>query len=569
MKINYSVQSLPYWFLLLLLIAITVVRFISLDKGFFTFFDEAYFLLKARDVADGVITGKSQWNFLAVHWFPFWDLSDAIHSRAAGNILALITAIIAAIASVITFGRKHWIQYLSVCLLVMLSVGGQICYVNMQAFLLCTSLSAFLVYAKTENKLLQKVMLILTGFQAGLSVFVIMPGGILTLFGYAVVVLLLNRDNLKIGIAQLAFGVIGIVLCLAYMHFFVCNLKDVLDAMSFTASYFAKSGYHYDPMSFAMAIGLFFRDCIFIFVFYCGAYFIANKLVFDKAKWVSGVLYMALVFIYLYYQKKPVISSAMFFSSIVVIPFVFGKHKEISWGWLFTKENVINAFLFCFPLIASMGTNTALSGRIACFLVAWCFIWFGQEVKQDTEKTRWYVAITAILILLFPMVKGTVSSFRDTDNCVHFEKGNPDFAKLYINQSQREYFDKVYDLMQEYGFQEDSSIVFTAAFDYATVLAFNAKLSSNFHQVNNFLYWDKSKMLKPDFIILCGWDEMVIGEELKKVGWGWPEEFDAYEMGTPETTVITSSDIEQRKVYCRKSLKGLITQNNNYTPNDS
>jgi hypothetical protein len=92
-------------------------------------------------------------------------------------------------------------------------------------------------------------------------------------------------------------------------------------------------------------------------------------------------------------------------------------------------------------------------------------------------------------------------------------------------------------------------------FDYATVYAFDAKLSSNFHQTNNFLYWDASTMLRPDFIILSGWDEIVIGDKLKTVGWGWPEEFDAYDMGTPESTVLTSPDIEQRTVYCRKGLK--------------
>ena len=555
MKKYITINYTPYLLLLILAIVVLVIRFLSLDKGFFTFYDEAYFLLKAREVTEGIITGKSQWNFLAVHWFPFWDLSDAIYSRAAGNVLAILAAIIAAVSSSVSFGKNHWLKYLSVSLLVYLSVGGQICYVNMQAFLLCVALSAFLVYTRMEKESIKRIMLVIAGFAGGLSLFVIMPGGALTLLCFAIVVILINRGSVKKGFQQLAFGLIGVVISLAYLHFFICNLRDVLDAMSFTASYFTKSGYHYDPMSFAIAIGLFLRDCIFIFVFYCGAYYLAGKLHFPKFKWISGVIYLALILVYTYYQKKPVISSAMFFSSLVVIPFVFDNLGKCSWKEVFSEKGIFNAFLFCFPLIASMGTNTALSGRISCFIISWCYIWFGTESSEDSAKPQWYVTLAALLIVLFPAIKGTVSTLRDTDNCVHFEKGNPDFAKLYIKQEQKEYFDRVFDLMRDYGYQEDSSVVFTAMFDYATVLALNAKLSSNFHQTNNFLYWDKASMLKPDFVILSGWDEMVIGEELRNTGWGWPEEFDAYDMGTPETTVLTSADIEQRTVYCRKALK--------------
>lgn len=95
-------QKLPYWLIFIISVAVIIIRFINLDKGFFSFYDEAYFLLKAREVTDGIITGKSQWNFLAVHWFPFWDLSDAVFSRAAGNILAILAAIVATISSAIS-----------------------------------------------------------------------------------------------------------------------------------------------------------------------------------------------------------------------------------------------------------------------------------------------------------------------------------------------------------------------------------------------------------------------------------------------------------------------------------
>lgn len=544
-------ERILWWFLAGVLAIICILRMSLFDKGFFTFYDDAYFLLKAKEVGEGVITGKSQWNFIAVKWFPYWDLSSKVLSNMAGYVLVLAAAINAAIASAVAFGKNGFIKYLAICALVLLPEAGQITYVTLQSFLLCASISAFLVYWKSDNRWLRFGMLLIAGFMAGLSLFVIMPGGFLTLAYYAVLVLILNRGKIYRGIAELGVGLGGVIICLAYMHNCICPLDKIVEAMRFTASYFTKTGYHYDPFSFAVAIGLFLRDCIFIFVFYIGAYYLSKKVRLNGFAWIGGAMYLLLVFVYIHYQKKPVISPAMFFSSVIILPALFERWTlEKCWTALISNDSHVRIFLFCFPLIAAMGTNTALSSRITCFLVAWAFLWFNRNMD-----TKWYVTLAAILIMLLPLAKGTYDSFKDNENRVYFTRGNKHFAKIAITEKQKDYYDKVYDLVTEYGFKPDSSVVFTAMFDYATVYAFDAKLSSNFHQVNNFLYWDANSMLRPDFIILCGWDELVIGDKLKTVGWGWPEDFDAYKMGTPEVTVLQSAQIEQRTIYCRRSNK--------------
>ena len=303
----------------------------------------------------------------------------------------------------------------------------------------------------------------------------------MTLACYMVLVLVLNRGIIQRGIAELCVGLGGVILCLAYMHFCICPLDKVVEAMRFTASYFTKTGYHYDPFSFAIAIGLFLRDCIFIFVFYIGAYCLSRRVQSKRFAWIGGTMYLLLVFVYIHYQKKPVISSAMFFSSVVLIPLLFENNMVgKSWKVLISNDSIVRAVLFCFPLIAAMGTNTALSSRITCFLVAWAFLWFDR--KMDT---KWYVTLAAILIMLLPLAKGTYDSLKDKENCVYFNKGNKHFAEIAITEKQKDYFDRVYDLMTDYGYKPDSSVVFTAMFDYATVYAFDAKLSSNF-QISPF-----------------------------------------------------------------------------------
>ena len=51
-----------------------------------------------------------------------------------------------------------------------------------------------------------------------------------------------------------------------------------------------------------------------------------------------------------------------------------------------------------------------------------------------------------------------------------------------------------------------------------------------------------------------------MGEELSKMPWGWPEEFDKYYVGTPEpedASWTTHPELETRHLYCRKSLKNV------------
>ena len=98
----------------------------------------------------------------------------------------------------------------------------------------------------------------------------------------------------------------------------------------------------------------------------------------------------------------------------------------------------------------------------------------------------------------------------------------------------------------------------TAVFDYCCLYAFDAVNAANYHQVQNFAYFPKDKMLEPDFIFLCPWDSIVMAKDLEQMPWGWPEEFDAYYVGTPEpdgAPWVLNPELETRTLYCRRALK--------------
>ena len=226
------------------------------------------------------------------------------------------------------------------------------------------------------------------------------------------------------------------------------------------------------------------------------------------------------------------------------------------WNFIKKPKTWFYLFLFVFPFIAPLGTNTALGGRISCFLIAWLFIWFNTESKHSQVGYR--RVLVAVCILFVLGLKGVYANYIIRDDTFHFTRGNKHFAEIAITEKQKSYFDNVYDILEEYNYQPKQSAVLTPVFDYCCLYAFDAVNSSNFYQVQNFSYFPKDKMIEPDFIFLRKWDSIVMAKDLEEMSWGWPKEFDKYYVGTPEPDNASWSinpELETRNLYCRRSLK--------------
>lgn len=153
---------------------------------------------------------------------------------------------------------------------------------------------------------------------------------------------------------------------------------------------------------------------------------------------------------------------------------------------------------------------------------------------------------------------GTVKAYQNRDDSHHFTRGNKYFAEIALTEKQVDYFNNVYDILEEYNYQPKQSAILTACYDYCCLYAFDAVNAANYHQVQNFHYFPKEKMIEPDFVFLCKWDSIVMAKDLEEMPWGWPEEFDKYYIGTPEpegASWVNHPELETRHLYCRKSLK--------------
>ena len=134
------------WMYLLLIVGLAILTFMQVANfrfGFFTAYDEAYFLLKLQEAYDmSCITGKSQWNLIAVHWFPYLDLTSKVNSYLASSILIWASILVITITSCILFDKKRIIKYLALAWLFMFGLGGGLSYVPMQTAVLCWALCA-------------------------------------------------------------------------------------------------------------------------------------------------------------------------------------------------------------------------------------------------------------------------------------------------------------------------------------------------------------------------------------------------------------------------------------------
>ena len=545
------------WLYLLLIVGLACLTFMQVRLfrfGFFTAYDEAYFLLKLQEAYDmSCITGKSQWNLIAIHWFPYLDLTSKVCSALAASILIWVSIIAVTTTSCILFDKNRVIKYFALTWLFMFGLGDSLQYVSMQTAVLSWALCSFMLFFKSSITWHKCIYAIFCGVCLGFSLFIILPASIALLLCVTLLIVLAYRSDCRKMLLYISSGVSGVLLSCLYVHFIVCPLDDIIEAMLFTATYIGKSGYRYDGMSFILQYGLFFRDCLFVVLAFVGAFWLSMRI---NNRWIGCISYVAMMLIYMHYQVKPSISPSMCMMSIPLLPFFFEYLPEFKFADLKKVGTWLYLFIFTYPFIASLGTNTALGGRIGCFLVAWLFIWFELDCKHlNNNFERVYLAI--IILFALPLLN-TIKDYRSRDDSFHFTRGNKYFAEISLTKKQADYFNSVYDILEKYNYKPKQSVVLTAAFDYCCLYAFDAVNAANYHQVQNFHYFPKDKMIKPDFIFMCKWDSIVMAKELIDMQWGWPEEFDEYYVGTPEpddAAWVINYEMENRKLYCRKSQK--------------
>ena len=107
--------------------------------------------------------------------------------------------------------------------------------------------------------------------------------------------------------------------------------------------------------------------------------------------------------------------------------------------------------------------------------------------------------------------------------------------------------------MKGYQYQ-NNNVIFSTQMDHMTIVALEGKPCGLFFQPMDFLaFYDKKSLKKPDFLFLNEFDLKLMYDSLKSLDWNFPDDYDQYFVGTPETMITGYSTT--RTLYCLKSKK--------------
>ena len=198
--------------------------------------------------------------------------------------------------------------------------------------------------------------------------------------------------------------------------------------------------------------------------------------------------------------------------------------------------------------MAVIGANLPLGVKIGWFIVPWVLLAWRLGIDEENKLFRRELLIALSVVLLMGTVR-QAALIDSTQTIV--DQGS--LKGMRLNSAQEEHFKRVEDIMKNYHYQRGESVVFSTQLSMATLCYLESVPCGLFFQPTDFVAHVSDNLPKPDFLFLCNYDEFVADKVLKDLPWGWPEEFDKYEVGTPEAKSPGYST--ERCLYCRRSLK--------------
>lgn len=540
-------------FLLTLSIVRLLCQVFLIDMGFNTFNDEAYFLMKLGDAYNGIIDGTSQWNQIAIKIFPFLNLTDKLQAYTASFILCIIDCVLIISATMILSPNRSKMWFLIVvCTLALYGGFGDFTYVNLMVLFLICSLTLFLFILKTENQVLCLILAVGTGICSVFAILTILPGGMLVLAAYAFMLLVYYWKEWENLIIVYFGGVLGIIIGILVVHFFVTDIFSIYAAMKITAATITQAGRGYDPYTFILQLYIVLRDWGLTILIIGSLYYVLVKSQ-NKYKQLSfpiAILWLGILLTYSYFCRKLHSTQTLICSIAILVPWFMQLKAELHPMKVNWKQQVLYVFLLLFPLMASLGTNLHLGRRMAAFVFAWIYLYFIYlQPKQQTNESQTKfgkallgLSLMAWLVPAIELVNPVVTKIKG--EYAYFQ---PDYkspiSDVKLTRQQVEYFYRVDSILETLRFQKEKSTILAFDEDRATCYALCCQcailpygpgdLISNpaYHQQPDFVImadWEKDFFIKPYSDILSKWrleeiyDTINIGSPQCEQGMDWP-----------------------------------------------
>lgn len=560
MKTLFNINTVTAYSYLIFTITIIlyITKLISINSGIDTIYDEGYLLLKLWEARNEVGNqGISQWAVFVSRLFGFELSSNLLFLRFANIVLQTLSVVFlyfAVYRNHIKTQHNTRISYklLQISLLLLLlypTLGSLFFYYNPIQQILFNLIVGSILFYQSANDIRKNIFLFLCGLFSFLSFLVIPPSGIVVAFLLIAFVFAANDFKIKKTFISSIYYILGIFISAVAYHVFINNLIHVYNDMQVVASSISKTNRGYDIFTFLIKYLVYFKD-ILLSIIPLVVVSLISVYVHRFNKLFSYIVFISLLILTVNFWpwNKAMYSTMIFFPAFVsIILYFFSSSKN--------KKNIfLMIFLFIFPFVALLGTNVYYGGKIVWFFITWGIIplvFLSNDIKFPLfEKYRtFYIFSISIIYMLIPLK----SAFTTNTNEYYFKQYN-NISEIKITKSQFEYFNRVDSILTIYNFLENRHYIFSTQLDHMTIFAFNAKPNSTYFQPMDFLVDNNSDKLKrPEFMFLTKFDLDIAEEKLRDTDWGFPDAYDKYYVGTPETYQTGYST--ERWLYCLKDLK--------------
>lgn len=547
----FNPKTLSYACIALGLLFYLIVAYFGMRYNVDSIYDEAFLFFNQKSAINGNIAGMSQGTSIIASILGDTVCSTILGLRTCGWWLKIICVLIFTMLTCDLFGKgwKHFGGYFLICMLMIAPSLYDIvlCHNGLAQFFLCIAIAlGYRILVKDSNW--NYLCCICVGISCVYGIFSILPSALLLMVSMFILLLLKYWRSWKILILYIGSTFLGLIIGITTVHYFVVDIPSILVAMNEAAQNVTTLNRGYDPMSFLIKFLLFIRDWVLCIMTILGGLYISNKVCKTRYNWFASVILLGVLIVYSLYQQKPQITFSMLLS-VMWLLLLFNKTKDNEIKYRIDFNTLLNIFLIMSPIILSIGTNTYLGGKMRYFMLPWAILLYRLGWNQKVVPYRLTVSIFVTILLCLPIVN-TVKTINSNGYLVN----QGPLEKMYLTNQQNQHFELCDSIMSKYDFKAQESVIYTTQLGMMTVCYLDGINCANYFQPMDFVAKaKKSNLPRPDFMFLCDYDIDISGKELEQIGWGWPEEFDVYDVGSPETVQVGYPTT--RKLYCRKSLR--------------
>lgn len=544
--------------IVVLLLGLFIYAYCTLSYNLFSLFDEAYFYMLSVFKDDVVIYNcPPSLAMDALHaLIPHIEQCDILALRQIAFIAKSFALLFLIVSSCIyvyrRFSEKRIYPYLAL-IAMNLVVGIRICpnvvfSWNDVIFILVTLIFALcLLYSAASNYIAKYVYVALIGVVSLFMLLCNAPAGCVVIALCVWFLIFENNPSVKHSAYVLICGLGGVLTGLVITHFCIIGLPDIYTFIQENIVHTTDQGQAsaHGLASVLLVIGFGIRDLTITTLFLCGITFmgVLCQKRFGKS-WLtllSGLVCFGIVY---KWQIRPQITmSAIICWFSIMFLLYHRKHNALT-----RHEWLLILFAFVLPIVAVFGTNTSIIGKpFWSTSASWGFLLFYLYYLSRPEVRKY--ALCGILIAMCSFVGASRVMNIDRQQ-YHFNIGSP-VARMNLNLHQKAFYDEVYDVLSDNGFNAGQDTILGFCFNDMTILAMNALPYTNDQQPDELLNHNLENLPIPNYMILTEWDSVVLYNHLASLDWDFPKAYQYYKCKyNPDPNARFGRT--QSMIYCRK-----------------